>query len=62
MKSSELLLGYPKSSYEIVRALAFLCVDEIARHCGKANQTSSITTWHRPEYSRSGKPREDLNH
>jgi hypothetical protein len=33
MKSSELLL-------------AFLCVDEIVRHCGKANQTSSITTWH----------------
>jgi hypothetical protein len=29
--------------------VSFLCVDEIVRHCGKANQTSSITTWHRPE-------------
>jgi hypothetical protein len=45
MKSSELLLGYPKGSYEIIRALAFLCVDEIACHCRKANQTSSLTTW-----------------
>jgi hypothetical protein len=31
----------------------FLCVDESARHCGKANQNSSITMWHKPEYSRS---------
>jgi hypothetical protein len=40
--------------------VSFLCFDEIVRHCGKANQTSSITTWHRP--SRSGKRHEDLNH
>jgi hypothetical protein len=29
--------------------VSFLCFDEIVCHCGKANQTLSITTWHRPK-------------